>query len=73
MGLLVAGCHVACEGLHGASVVAVFAVPWLLLSFVFGCSLMLLDVLQSGQFGAVCFFVSAAPVLPAVAGCFGPC
>ena len=61
------------SGLSGAggfaSVVAVGAVLLLLRSLVSGCSLMLFVRLRLGLSGAVCCFVSAAPVC---AGCFRP-
>ena len=43
------------------------AVPWLLLSPVSGCSLMLLVALRFGLLGAVCCFASTASVC---VGCF---
>ena len=49
-------------GLPSASIAAVGAVLLLLLSLVSGCSLILFIRLHSGLFGAVCWFVSAAPV-----------
>ena len=54
-------------GLPGASLVVVGAEPWLLLSLVSGCSLMLIVVLHLGLLVAVCCVVSTAPVC---IGCF---
>ena len=54
-------------GLPGPSVVAVGALPWLLLSLMSGCSLILHVALRFGLLGAVCCFVSTAPVC---VGCF---
>ena len=61
-------------GLPGASVVAVGAVLWLLLSLVSGCGLMLLIGLQLGLFDVVCCrSLSTRWVILDVAGCLRPC
>ena len=57
-----AGLHFGRQGLPGTSVVAVGAVLLLLLCLVLGRSLTLFFRLCLGLFGAVCCFVSAAPV-----------
>ena len=56
------GCLAGAGGLPGASMVAVRAVLFLRLFFMSGYSVMLFVRLRFGLLGAVCCFVSAAPL-----------